>query len=117
MAARDRQLEAAQRRHIGVQGQVVVAHGSQNAAAWFMPAHQEVGMDHVSLHPPESLRLDDATSQQLMQALAPLAAEDGISLHWVSAHRWLAVGEVVLSVWVFTACTLHIRWRLKRGTA
>lgn len=64
------------------------------AAAWFMPAHQEVGMDHVSLHPPESLRLDDATSLQLMQALAPLAAEDGITLHWVSAHRWLAVGEV-----------------------
>lgn len=64
------------------------------AAAWFMPAHTEVGMDHVSLHPPEHLQLDDATSQALMQALAPLAGEDGIALHWVSAHRWLAVGEV-----------------------
>lgn len=63
------------------------------AAAWFLPAHLEVGMDHVSLHPPESLQLDDATSQRLMQALAPLAAEDGIALHWVSASRWLAVGE------------------------
>jgi hypothetical protein len=68
------------------------------AAAWFMPAHQEVGMDHVSLHPPEALRLDDATSQQLMQALAPLAAEDGMALHWVSASRWLAVGEVFRTV-------------------
>lgn len=28
---------------------------------------------------------------------------------------WLAVAEVVLCVWVFTACTLHVRWRLKRG--
>ena len=51
-------------------------------------------MDHVSLHPPEALALDDATSRQLMQALAPFALEDGITLHWVSAHRWLAVGNV-----------------------
>jgi len=73
---------------------------AEAAAAWFMPAHQEVGMDHVSLHPPETLALDDATSQQLMQALAPFALEDGITLHWVSAHRWLAVGDV------FTQLTL-----------
>ena len=71
---------------------------AEAAAAWFMPAHQEVGMDHVSLHPPETLALDDATSQHLMQALAPLALEDGIALHWVSAHRWLAVGDVFASL-------------------
>jgi hypothetical protein len=63
-------------------------------AAWFLPAHQEVGMSHVKLHAPDRLALDDDTSRALASALAPLAAEDGIALTWVSAGRWLATGEV-----------------------
>lgn len=31
--------------------------------------------------------------------------------------RWLAIGEVLLSVALFVACAAHIRWRLKRGAA
>lgn len=61
-------------------------------AAWFVPCHQEVGMDHVRLHPPTELALSDAHSRELMQALQPWAEEDGIHLEWVSATRWLATG-------------------------
>ncbi len=65
----------------------------QVPAAWFTPCHQEVGMDHIRLHPPSHLALSEPHSRALMQALQPWAAEDGIALHWVSPTRWLAVGE------------------------
>ncbi|WP_374565278.1 DUF2069 domain-containing protein [Ideonella sp.] len=29
--------------------------------------------------------------------------------------RWLALGEVLLSIALFLACAAHVRWRLKRG--
>lgn len=64
----------------------------QTPAAWFVPCHQEVGMDHIRLHPPAHLGLSEAHSRALMHALQPWAAEDGIALHWVSPTRWLAVG-------------------------
>ena len=63
-------------------------------AAWFSPCHQEVGTGQVTLHPPATLGLSDAHSQALMAALQPLALEDGITLTWVAADRWLAQGPV-----------------------
>lgn len=63
-------------------------------AAWFTPCHQEVGTGQVTLYPPDTLALSDAHSQALMAALQPLAAEDGITLTWVAADRWLAQGPV-----------------------
>ena len=63
-------------------------------AAWFSPCHQEVGTGQVTLHPPATLGLSDAHSQALMAALQPLALEDGITLTWVAADRWLAQGQV-----------------------
>lgn len=65
---------------------------SDTPAAWFAPCHQEVGTGQVTLHPPATLGLSDAHSQALMAALQPLALEDGITLTWVAADRWLAQG-------------------------
>lgn len=61
--------------------------------AWVSPCHFQVGMEQVSLLPPERLSIGEATARALHAALAPLCAEDGVALHWVSAERWLAVGE------------------------
>ena len=61
--------------------------------AWWVPCHFQVGMEQVSLLPPERLALDEACSRALHAALAPLCAEDGVALHWVQPGRWLAVGE------------------------
>jgi hypothetical protein len=50
-------------------------------------------MEQVSLLPPDRLSIDDTTSRALHAALAPLCAEDGVELRWLSTERWLAVGE------------------------
>lgn len=71
-----------------------LASGTQGTpCAWWVPCHFQVGMEQVSLLPPERLVLDDACSRALHAALAPLCAEDGVQLHWQQAGRWLAVGE------------------------
>lgn len=44
------------------------------------------------------------------EGLVRIGSEQGMG-------RWLALAEVALSVALFAACTLHIRWRLKRGLA
>lgn len=59
--------------------------------AWFHPVHFQVGMDQVSLLP--AIWLDEARSRQLFDALAPLCAEDGVTLEFSSAQRWRARGE------------------------
>lgn len=63
-------------------------------AAWFTPCHQEVGTGQVSLSPPAWLDLSAAHSQALMEALRPLAQEDGIDLQWLTPTCWLAQGPV-----------------------
>ena len=61
--------------------------------AWFTPSHFQVGMDQVTLLPGDRLALDDTDARPLFDALAPLAAEDGIELIYESATRWRATGE------------------------
>jgi hypothetical protein len=61
--------------------------------AWFTPCHFQVGMDHVTLHGPESLALAPQQSRALFDALAPYCKEDGIQLRFESATRWRALGE------------------------
>ncbi len=71
-----------------------LANGSLHTpCAWVWPCHFQVGMEQVNLLPPERLSIDDTTSRALHAALAPLCAEDGVELRWVSAERWLAVGD------------------------
>ena len=61
--------------------------------AWVHPVHFQVGMDAVSLTPAAHVGLDDAASNALFDALAPLCAEDGVTLSFESPTRWRASGE------------------------
>lgn len=61
--------------------------------AWFTPCHWSVGMEDVTLHDPATLALAEDESRALLQALAPFAAEDGITLVPERAGRWRAEGE------------------------
>lgn len=61
--------------------------------AWFSLCHYQIGMDQVNLLPGSQLALEDAESQALFDAFAPLCAQDGISLRRESATEWRASGE------------------------
>jgi len=65
---------------------------THTACAWFTPSHWQVGMEQVTLQPPDDLALDEATSRALFDALRPWAQEDGITLVFEDAKRWRAEG-------------------------
>jgi hypothetical protein len=67
---------------------------TDRACAWFTPCHWSVGMEQVTLLPPDGLALTDAESRALLAALRPFCEEDGIHLHFETAQRWRAEGEV-----------------------
>ena len=69
--------------------------GMAGAQAWITPCHWQVGMDQVVMLPPEALALTEEESRQLLQAMQPYMAEDGLQLQWHSPMRWLAHGEVL----------------------
>ena len=58
--------------------------------AWFTPCHWSVGMEQVTLLPPDGLDLREDESGALLQALAPWAQEDGLTLSMETPQRWLA---------------------------
>ena len=60
--------------------------------AWFHPCHLDVGMTDMVMQPVELLRLSDADSRELHAVVAPLMEQDGITLRFFSAQRWLATG-------------------------
>ncbi len=60
--------------------------------AWFIPCQYRVGMEEVSLVPPQDLQVDEAASRRLFDALRPFCEEDGLRMTWVHPHRWLAEG-------------------------
>ena len=72
--------------------------GAPGPQAWLTPCHWQVGMDQVVMLPPEALQLSDEESQQLLQAMQPYMAEDGLQVQWHSALRWLARGEGLAGV-------------------
>ena len=63
-----------------------------HSGAWGLltPAHWQVGRDHISMADPQSLKLSEAESKALFEALRPLFADDGWTLHWGAAARWYA---------------------------
>lgn len=62
--------------------------------AWVHPVHLQVGMDQVVLLPAaQAGGLDSHESRSLLEALAPLCAEDGVALRFVDANTWLARGD------------------------
>lgn len=69
--------------------------GQAGAQAWITPCHWQIGMDQVVMLPPELLRLQDDESQQLMQAMQPWLAEDGLQLRWHDALLWHVQGPLL----------------------
>ena len=78
-----------------------VQHGSLAAgvpdnAAWafITPCHWRVSTDHITLHDPAALALDEAGSRALLAVIAPWFAQDGITLLYEQPTRWLAHSEI-----------------------
>jgi hypothetical protein len=58
--------------------------------AWVHPCHLDVGMTDMVMQPTTLLRLTDAESRELHALIAPYFEQDGITLRYHSAARWLA---------------------------
>jgi hypothetical protein len=61
--------------------------------AWVHPCHLDVGMTDMVMQPTLRLQLTDEQSRQLHALIAPYFEQDGITLKYHSAMRWLAFGE------------------------
>ncbi|KAF1023334.1 MAG: hypothetical protein GAK30_00537 [Paracidovorax wautersii] len=62
--------------------------------AWIQACHWQIGMDHLLMGDPTDLALSADESQSLLNAMAPLWAEDGITLQASALPgTWLARGE------------------------
>ena len=64
------------------------------AWAWISPVHLVVGAAHISLVNPGRLELREKESRELLEAMAPYFAQDGIHLEYQLPGRWLAHGPV-----------------------
>lgn len=62
--------------------------------AWVSPGHWRVGRDRVAMAQPADLQLDAQASQDLLAAMQPYFAEDGIALAYDAPLRWLARGDL-----------------------
>ncbi|MDR0458740.1 MAG: phosphoglycerate mutase [Burkholderiaceae bacterium] len=69
--------------------------------AWFSPVHLETGMNDVRLTDPADVPIPEDQSRALLDACAPLLAEDGIALRTVRPDAWLAQGAMLegLTCW------------------
>ena len=61
--------------------------------AWLHPCHLDVGMTDMVMQPTDRLQLTDAESRELHALIAPYFEQDGITLKYHSATRWLAFGS------------------------
>jgi len=68
----------------------------QDGQHWALisPCHLQIHSDHVAMQDPALLQLGQDESRTLLAAMQPYFEEDGIQLHWHSAHTWLAQGPV-----------------------
>ncbi|WP_027995634.1 phosphoglycerate mutase [Simplicispira psychrophila] len=73
-----------------------IAPSAPDNAAWafITPCHWQVSTDHITLHDPLALGLDEASSRALLAVMAPWFEQDGITLLYDQPTRWLAHGEV-----------------------
>ena len=62
--------------------------------ALISPCHLQIHSDHVAMQDPDLLQLSEDESRTALAAMQPYFEEDGIALHWHSAHTWLAQGPV-----------------------
>ena len=72
----------------------------QDGQHWALisPCHLQIHSDHVAMQDPALLQLGEDESRTLLAAMQPYFEEDGIQLHWHSAHTWLAQGPIFQSL-------------------
>ncbi|CAN5184717.1 hypothetical protein BH10PSE16_BH10PSE16_41030 [soil metagenome] len=68
--------------------------GRDKAWAWITPCHWAMGHLHATLSDPAALELQENESRALLAIMQPYFETDGITLHYLSAGRWLAEGEL-----------------------
>lgn len=57
------------------------------------PVHWHVGRDHITLADPVELKLDDATSRTMFDAVRDLFQSEGFTLVYADATRWYAAHD------------------------
>lgn len=77
--------------HAAQAGQTVAA---TDHWAVITPCHWAVQTNHITMISPRALDLQEDESRQLLAAMQPYFAEDGITLVYDTATRWLARGDV-----------------------
>jgi len=65
-----------------------------DAWAWISPAHWIVGSAHITLVDPAGLDLPESESRALLAAMQPYFEQDGITLEFHDAARWLARASI-----------------------
>ena len=68
--------------------------GHDKAWAWITPCHWAMGHLHATLSDPAVLQLRESESRALLAIMQPYFETDGITLHYQTAGRWLAEGEL-----------------------
>ena len=78
-----------------VQNNAIASSAPDNTAwAFVTPCHWQVSTDHITLHDPAALALDEVSSRALLAVIAPWFEQDGITLLYDQPTRWLAHGEI-----------------------
>lgn len=67
----------------------------RGAWGYLSPSHWQAGMDRLTMGGPGLPELDEAESRALMDTLAAFVQQDGVTLHFDRADRWLAQGELL----------------------
>ena len=71
---------------------------TDTGCAWLWPCHWQASIDHVMVQPTPAAQIDLATAEALIQALQPLAEEDGLQLSLDTPNRWLLEGPALAQV-------------------
>lgn len=62
------------------------------------PCHWAMGREHATLTDPATLGLNEVDSRTLLAAMQPYFATEGITLHYAAPTRWLAEGDVFVTL-------------------
>lgn len=71
---------------------------TDTGCAWLWPCYWQASIDHVMVQPTSASQIDRATAETLLQALRPLAEEDGLRLSLETPNRWRLQGQALAQV-------------------
>ncbi|MDB5868763.1 MAG: hypothetical protein JWP96_1095 [Polaromonas sp.] len=74
------------------------AAGKDKGWAWITPCHWAMGHLHATLTDPAALELQEGESRALLAIMQPYFETDGITLHYLAPHCWLAEADVFRSL-------------------